>query len=402
MKPHRDAPRRAPWKLSLQLATILAVSIVVCAMLIIAAAQIFDFFESRRMMALLTPPARRAIDALLVGRDPSLADLKALLRMQAAINADAAWRANVALAVFTLSAAAAAFLVGRILMSRIGRGLEDVAGAARAVATGNLSARARPFRWASLEESQLIDDFNAMARALGQAERELRDSTAAIAHELRTPLTVINGRLHGMRDGVFPTGPDQIEILLSQVESLTRVVDDLRLLSLVHSGQMALDLAGLDLADVTETLLAAVEPDLVAAGLTLQRDLRAAPMIGDAARLRQALGAVLSNAMRYAPDSGALRVETGMGAGGVFVRILDRGPGLSAEGEARAFERFWRAEQSRARVSGGTGLGLSVVRAIAAAHHGRATLTSRPGGGAAFELHLPLVPPPLDKVSTNS
>lgn len=391
---------RAPdrWRPSVQLATILAISLVVCAILIVAASLGFDAYLQQRVLDQLQPPARRAIDALIAGREPAYADFQQLMKVQAQINSDALQRSYTALALFILCAAGGAFVVGRILLSRIGSGLEDVARAARAVAGGNLSVRARPMRWASAEEAGLIEDFNRMARALAEAERELRDSTAAIAHELRTPLTVLSGRLHGIKDGVFAAGPEQIESLLKQVDSLSRLVDDLRTLSLVQSGQPLLELAAIDLAEVTRSLLAAIKPDLIAAGLQPQADLRAAPMIGDATRLRQAMGAVLSNAMRYAPNSGVLRIETGLGPDGIFVRILDAGPGLSAESEARAFERFWRGDQSRARASGGSGLGLSVVRAIATAHHGRATLTSRDGGGTAFVLVLPPVQPPIAAV----
>lgn len=397
----RRRPFLSALRLSDQLAAILAISVLLCAGLIIAAVTAYDLYEQTRLLSELDGPSRRAIEALQANRAPDLADFQHLMASQSGRNEAAVTRSNIALAVFTVSAAVIAFLLGRWLLGRAGTGLEDVAQAARAVAGGNLSARARPMRFASIEEAGLIDDFNAMAQALADAERELRDGTAAVAHELRTPLTVLTGRLHGIRDGLFEAGPDQIDSLLKQVEQLSRVVDDLHTLSLVDAGQPMLQHAAIDLAEVTQSLLEAVGPDLLAAGLTPDARLRPAPMIGDAARIRQALGAVLSNAMRYAPGSGPLRIETGQGPEGNFVRILDRGPGLSDEGEARAFERFWRDDRSRARSSGGSGLGLSVVRAIAAAHHGRARLTSREGGGTSFELLLPTVPPPLDQISTN-
>lgn len=179
--------------------------------------------------------------------------------------------------------------------------------------------------------------------------------------------------------------------MIHQVDSLTRLVDDLRTISLVNSNQLILDLATIDLADVLRPTIDAMLPDLESAGLTVICNLAAAPMQGDTARLRQVLTAVLSIAIRYAHGSGPLEIETGFHNGSVFLRVLDRGPGLSEAAAARAFERFWRADLSRGRVSGWSGFGLSVVHAIATAHHGHVSLRPRNGGGAAFEMILPPV-----------
>lgn len=388
MKPWQ---RRRP--LATQLASVVAISVLVCAVIVIAETQVYDIYEQNRLADSLPPAARRAGAALEAGQVPPPDEIRALIRFQRESADDIAERANIALLVFTLTAAIGAFGAGLVLLRRLGAGLNDVAAAARAVAQGDLAARAHAVRWGSIEETQLTADFNAMAEALERADRELKDSTAAIAHELRTPLTVLSGRLHGIRDGVFEAGADQIDSMIHQVDALTRLVDDLRTMSLANSGQLVLDLAAIDLAAALRPMIEAMAPDLAAAGLAIDTDLRPAPMIGDAGRLRQALGAVLTNAQRYAPGSGVLRIETGFGPAGVYLRVLDRGPGLSDETAARAFERFWRADPSRARTSGGSGLGLSVVRAIAEAHHGHATLANRAGGGAAFEMVLPPVQP---------
>lgn len=381
------------WLLSTQLATVVAVSVLICAAIIITETQIYDIYEQWRVVNALSPEARKAGEAFEAGQVPPPDQIKALINDQKAIQQDIVMRSNIALFIFTITAALGAFGVGAILLRRVGGGLNDVAAAARAVAEGRLDARATSVRFASIEEDQLTQDFNAMAEALQHADRELKDSTAAIAHELRTPLTVLSGRLHGIQDGVFEPGPDQIASLIHQVDSLTRLVDDLRTISLVNSNQLVLDLATIDLADVLRPTIDAMLPDLESAGLTVICNLAAAPMQGDSARLRQVLTAVLSNAIRYAACSGPLEIETGFQSGSAFLRVLDRGPGLSEAAAARAFERFWRADLSRARVSGGSGLGLSVVHAIATAHYGEVSLRPRHGGGAVFDMILPPVPP---------
>lgn len=382
---------RQRWLLSTQLATVLSLSMLVCAAIIIAETRIYDVYEQYRIVSQLPPAAIEAGKALEAGQIPPPDQLRVLMAAQRDIQANLQIRADVALFFFTITAALGAFAVGAFLLRRVGGGLNDVAAAARAVAEGRLDARAGSVRFASIEEDQLTQDFNAMAEALQHADRELKDSTAAIAHELRTPLTVLSGRLHGIQDGVFAAGPDQIDSLIHQVDSLTRLVDDLRTMSLVNSGQLVLDLATIDLAEAIRPVIAAMRPDLEAAGLTIICDLAPAPMIGDAGRLRQALAAVLSNAIRYAPGSGPLWIESGFAAGMVQLRVIDSGTDLTDEAAARAFERFWRGDRSRARSSGGSGLGLSVVRAIAVAHGGSVSLTRRPSGGAVFEMLLPPV-----------
>lgn len=402
MRLRRLLPKRRRWTLSTQMAAVLGLSMLVLAVCVIIATEFYDAYMSARIAEGLPEPAKRVTSAIEKKQVPRPEDLAAVVQMDlASINANAALESTAALLVFTLIAVVVASAFGAFMARRLGQGLRDVAGAARRVAGGDLSARAAAIGGASIEEAQLTRDFNAMAAALQRADRELKDSTAAIAHELRTPLTVLSGRLHGIEDGVFDAGSGQIGSLIAQVDNLTRLVEDLRTVSLANSGQLTLNLAAIDLSDEVERVIEAMHPDLRAAGLAVVLDLDAAPMIGDPQRLRQALGAVLANAQRYAANSGDLRIETRSPRDAVIVRVLDRGPGVSAEASARAFERFWRGEQSRARHSGGSGLGLSVVRAIAEAHGGTVSLTARDGGGAVFEMILPHAPELLHAIVTN-
>lgn len=397
-----DRPPKPRWRLATQLAGVLAASVLVCAAIIVTETQLFAKYELQRVLGELTPPAKRAVVALQAHRKPATGDLIELVEVQARINADAEVRSDIALLIFTLTAAFGAFCAGLLMLRRLGRGLVDVADTARAVAGGDLTARAQPVRRASREEAQLTQDFNAMAQALATADRELKDSTAAIAHELRTPLTILSGRLHGIQDGVFDTGPAQIGSLIHQVDALTRLVEDLQTTSLANFGQLVLDVQAIELAEVARPAIEAIRPDLAAAGVSLELALTPAHLMGDARRLRQAISAVLANVERYAADSGVVRIETAAGPDRVCLRVIDRGPGMSDEEMARAFDRFWRADASRARVRGGSGLGLSVVRAIADAHQGSVSLSRRPGGGTIFEIILPVTQRDLDQNSTKA
>jgi two-component system sensor histidine kinase AdeS len=148
----------------------------------------------------------------------------------------------------------------------------------------------------------------------------------------------------------------------------------------------------MELATEVESLLPVIEPDLHALGMRLELDLRPAPVHADPQRLRQMLICLLDNARRYASEGGVVRIETHASGSAGVLRVLDRGAGFPPGGAARAFERFWRSEASRSRQTGGSGLGLSVVRAIAEAHGGRAHAANRPDGGAVLEVRLPASP----------
>lgn len=292
-----------------------------------------------------------------------------------------------------LASAIAGAAIGAAQARRIAAPLDQVATALRRVAQGEFSARAGASPSATREVARLVGDFNTMAGALEALDRELREGSAAIAHELRTPLTILRGRLQGMRDGVFATGPRELDGLIRQVDGLARIVEDLRTVGLAATGHLELRRGPMDLAADVDALARTMAPEFAAAGMAVELDLRPAPLVADAARLRQAALALLDNARRHAAAGGQVRVEVSRPArdagGQVVLRVMDRGPGLPPGAAARVFDRFWRADGSRSREHGGSGLGLSVVRAIVEAHGGTVAAADRPGGGALFEARLP-------------
>ncbi|MBB6255353.1 ATP-binding protein [Nitrospirillum iridis] len=266
--------------------------------------------------------------------------------------------------------------------------LDAVAGAAQRIAGGDLTARAQVDEDGFRETKQLVQDFNAMAAQLERGATEMRTWNVAIAHELRTPLTILRGRLQGYADGVFT--PDQVAFrgLVGQVDLLTRIVDDLKLLTLAQSGRLELRRDQVDVAAEAAAVVALVGPTCAAAGLAIDTDLERVDVSADGARVRQALLALLENARRYAAP-GRVRVETRGDGGHVILRVADEGPGLPPGMEDQAFDPFWRADDSRARISGGTGLGLAVVQAIARAHGGDVRAEAVTPQGVAFEIRLP-------------
>ena len=275
------------------------------------------------------------------------------------------------------------------LSRRIVLPLLEVARAIRAVAAGDLTARANPDIKGFGESARLVDDFNAMAERLQRAEAELRYSNSAAAHELRTPLTILKGRMQGIADGVFTLDGELIGLLIAQVDSMTQIVEDLRTLGLFNAGTLELSITDTDFAIVARDVVDLSAEALAAKNMLLQADLRAAPVRADPARLRQALLALIDNAMRYAPGK-PISISTGMEHGDAVLRVTDNGSGLSADALRNAFEPFWRDEGSRARDKGGSGLGLSVVRAIVHAHDGQVRAENVLDHGASFTVVLPM------------
>jgi two-component system, OmpR family, sensor histidine kinase AdeS len=394
----RNGPR---WPLTRQISLVFALTMLANAVAIITVSNIWDTYIVEREIGALSQGAQRTFKIINEGGEARPTDITALAKELEPLQQRLEVQSSTVLYGLVMLATLLTFALGYLILGRMGKGLVSVAGAARQIADGDLTARAAPIAFASREEAQLTMDFNAMAASLQRAERELAASTASIAHELRTPLTVLRGRLHCIADGVFALAPAEIEGLLFQVEGLARLVDDLQTLSLANSDRLVLAMAETDLANEVRRVLAATLPDLEAAGLEPVLDLSRATLSADGTRVRQAIGAILANARRYAADSGLLRVTTRLEEGEALLEIVDHGPGLPEGAGDQAFDRFWRGETSRSRNTGGTGLGLAVVRAIVEAHGGRATIGNHSGGGTIFEMRLPLKPR-LHKVSTQT
>lgn len=346
-------------------------------------------YQTREIVARLSPAALRAQSAIDARRVPSLEDTRALMVAVEGLGDGPETNQNIALLVLSIFAATLGAGLSLFLADRLARPIQAVASAARQITGGDLTARALAPNSSIGESAVLVADFNQMANALEGFEREMNASSAAIAHELRTPLTVLRGYVQGAMDGVFPPTDAHLALLMVHIESLTRVVDDLQTLSLAKNGALSIAMEPMDAAHELGRLLDAMEPAIQVAGMNFERDLQIAAMPGDPVRLRQAVAALIDNARRYAADGKTITVQTRAVKDGIVIRVLDRGPGLSEAHLARSFDRFWRGEPSRGKASGGSGLGLSVVKAITAAHGGEARITNRPSGGLSVEVSLP-------------
>ncbi|GAW42272.1 Signal transduction histidine-protein kinase BaeS [Brevundimonas sp. SH203] len=276
-------------------------------------------------------------------------------------------------------------VAARILSKRIAAPLSEVALVARHLTAGDLSARVA-YKDGSLGEiSQLISDFNTLAAHLQQSTNESIQWNAAIAHELRTPLTIMNGMMEGVADQVFDLDDEWMALMKFQLEGLTRIVEDLRVISLYESGRMSLKTERLALDQVIQPLRSLYEPLLSKLGFTIEWESRPVRVFGDSTRIRQALNALLENVRVHAAP-GVVRVSIEENAGFAVISVADSGPGIPHDIAPQMFDPF-RSARSDAK---GSGLGLTVVKYIAEAHGGYALLGRSESGGLRAEFELPL------------
>jgi signal transduction histidine kinase len=231
----------------------------------------------------------------------------------------------------------------------------------------------------------LAHAFNAMTERLAQADRQRRDLMADVAHELRTPLTVLQGRLEGILDGVYPRDDAQLAALVDETHVLSRLIEDLRTLALADAGALRLEREPTDVAALVRDTVQGFEPDAARQGVTLVVAPGGAAVIDlDPVRIRQVLANLLSNALRHTPPGRSITASVEAGADGITVAVADAGDGIAAEDVPLIFDRFYKGQASR-----GSGLGLTIAKRLVVAHGGQIRASSRPGAGTTVSFTLP-------------
>ncbi|MGD8161750.1 ATP-binding protein [Pantoea sp. FN0307] len=256
------------------------------------------------------------------------------------------------------------------------------------MAQGNLTTRAKAGTFCLNELDLLVQDFNLMAERMEIMTNDMKLWNAAIAHELRTPVTVLKGGLQGIADGVLSADPDVIAAFMKNIDGLSRLIDDLRTVSLADSNQLTLYREWGDLSQEINTILQSLEPNFAKRGKKLVYKILVNNCYADHVRLRQAILALLHNALDYA-NEGVISIHCWMGGDKLYITVEDEGPGIEAELRHTIFESFYRIDPLKQTAHGSSGLGLSVVRAIAQAHGGTVKCEDSTLGGARFVLIIP-------------
>jgi len=275
-------------------------------------------------------------------------------------------------------------LLSALLAATIAGPLRRMAATALQAGDGDLTARV-PARRRD-EVGQLARAFNQMAARRQQLEEARRQMVSDVSHELRTPLANVRGWVEAARDGVAVADDELMDSLLEESLHLQRLVDDLHDLSLGDAGELRLDPETVELEAFLEQVATSFRPTARDAGVAVEVEcVPGAVVVADPVRLRQAVANLVANAVRHTPAGGrvVLRGEA------ASVTVTDDGEGIPADELPHIFDRFRRADPSRSRATGGSGLGLAVVRQLAEAHGGTATARSTLGRGTEVTLCFP-------------
>ena len=269
--------------------------------------------------------------------------------------------------------------------------LQALGGVASRLGRGDLNQRAVDS--GPREVRRLARSFNRMAEDLQDAEERRRNLVADVAHELRTPLFNIQGYLEAVKDGLLEPNEETIDTIHQQALQLGRLVEDLRLLAQAEGGALHLDLEPDSLTEVARGTVEGARARAETNGIELRYE-ESMPLplvVMDRSRIAQVIGNLLDNAIQHTREGGIVTVSAGLGQNGeAVVRVADQGEGIPEEALPMVFERFYRVDPSRARTTGGAGLGLTIAKRLVEAHGGEISAESVLGEGSTFSFTLPL------------
>lgn len=282
---------------------------------------------------------------------------------------------GIALLAGLAAALVAAAAVSWVMARRVARPVVALADAVDEVAAGRLDVPTPDASFAA-ELDRLSGAFEHLARRLADTDASRTRLLADLAHEIRTPLATLEAYIDGLEDGVVSAGADATETMRQQVHRLRRLTDDLRDVAAADEHALSLRIEAVDLAEVMEAAVAAAQPAYTRKGVTLASSTMSAQLDADPVRLAQVLANLLDNALRHTPAGGRVDVAVRRDGSRVALTVSDTGTGLTEEETAHVFDRFFTGDPSRSRLGGGSGLGLTIVRAIVEAHGGSVTAHS--------------------------
>lgn len=294
----------------------------------------------------------------------------------------------------TVLATACALVLSYFVARQIARPVQRMLTATQRIGSGHYAERVVvPVANAGDELGQLAASFNAMASALEETERHRVELVGDVAHELRTPITTLTGYLEGLLDGVIESTPETWAKLHTESLRLRRLVDDLQELSRAEARQISLHIGPVSPESLLSAARERVAPQFAEKGLELRFELptRLPDVAADADRAVQILTNLLTNALRYTPIPGRVDVSVAREGRTLAFEVRDTGVGIAPDNLPRVFERFYRVEKSRARALGGSGIGLTIAKALVEAMGGAMRVESAGlGKGSVFTFTLPV------------
>jgi len=300
-------------------------------------------------------------------------------------------RVNSAIFLGVVAVTVLSLFTGWLMARNIIHPLRELNAATQSIAQGDLE---KQVEIGSKDEiGALATSFNAMTVSLKRSRDLRRQMTADIAHELRNPLSIILGHTEAMSEGVLPPTPETLDIIYDEAQHLSRLVDDLRTLSLSESGELSLQKSLVSPENLLERSATAYAARAAEKGVMLQveaaSDLPAVDV--DVERIGQVLSNLLDNSLKHTPSGGVIRLAAVSASAAVEISVRDSGSGVSPEDLPYIFDRFYRGKQTSSRVKDGSGLGLAISRALVELHRGQISVESEVGQGTTITIRLPIV-----------
>lgn len=279
-------------------------------------------------------------------------------------------------------------LAGHLLSKRISHPILKTVEAAKQIAGGRYEVRLKE-KSDTRELHMLIISINHLAESLETMEKLREQLTEDVAHELRTPITILQSYLEAMTEGLWEASPERLQSCYDEVVRIGKLVGDLDSLARLEKDNLNLDKQRIDLRAVIEQTAASFEAELTGNSLQICIQGPHVELMADHSRIKQVVVNLLSNAIKYSGEGCSITFELFERKDTAGFTITDNGIGIPKEELPYIFERFYRADKSRNRMTGGAGIGLAIVQSIVQAHGGGVTAESEPGKGSTFRVYLP-------------
>ena len=298
---------------------------------------------------------------------------------------------NKLLLLGTLIAAAVATVFGAFLAKRLSSPISRVIRAAGQIAKGKYDDRIHE-RSNTKEIVELTSAINILAETLSKQETLRKRLTANVAHELRTPTANLQSHIEAMIDGIWKPDPARLESCHEETIRISKLVSDLENLARFEADNLILEKKTFDLSKLILKITKSFENDIAVKNIGVTHELSARYLLADKDKIEQVIVNLISNALKYTPEDGHMEIRTDETSETVVISVDDSGIGISNDDLPYIFERFYRADKSRNRATGGSGIGLAIVKFLTEAHGGAVTVESKPGLSSKFTVTLPKEP----------
>ena len=283
----------------------------------------------------------------------------------------------------------AAFIVAALMAKGLSAPIARVIETAQMIAKGSYQTKSREI--SSIRElNQLTGAINDLAGTLEKQEQLRKQLTADVAHELRTPLATLQSHIEAILDGVWDAEPERLKVCHHEVMRLNRMVADLGKLARYERDNLVLDRTEFDLTALIRQLILNFESEFVRKGVTIDLSGETVLIFADRDKISQVMINLIANGLKFTPAGGRVEVKVLKKSKEVVISVKDNGFGIDETDLPLIFERFYRVDKSRNRLTGGSGIGLTIVKTLVEAHQGRIKVSSKSGSGTKFVIFLPL------------